>query len=130
LGTIDPKTNERQDNGFKDYIEDRDSLVKEIVKKYDDMNAEENNRNTDISVGIIIVGAGIGVCAFVSAGICGAAAAIFVPAAITFFGMGATDETDRRNEQERIATLEAELADIEDQLSGKFEVAKSDLSNP
>ena len=80
LGDRDPVTKNREDNGFKQFILDRDKVVEDIQIKQDDIHAKEDQRDTKYAVSGLIIGGGLIVCFIFTGGACGIAIAIAAPA--------------------------------------------------
>ncbi|MCH8341526.1 MAG: hypothetical protein IIA51_08240 [Chloroflexi bacterium] len=127
LGTEDPASGSRAENGYKHFIEAREELKDNINGKQMEANRAQNSRMTShgVSIGIAVVGGLI--CGFLSLGTCFVA---FGLAAVGAWANGARSNGDKVSSQQELVTLQGQLDGIVSRIRGRFGQAMRDTATP
>jgi len=117
FGTIDPLTDNRRDDGFVHFIQERADKVEEIDDKASDVLAEQNNRISSHILAVAVAGIGGLTCTVLTGGACLVA---FAGAALAAWGKGVFHNGNRLTEEHRLELLQVDLDEINARLKGKF----------
>jgi hypothetical protein len=127
LGTEDPATGNRAENGYKHFIKAREDLKDDIDIKQEEANRDQNSRMTSHGVAIGIAVAGGLICGFLTLGTCFVA---FGVAAVGAWANGVRHNGDKISTQQELATLQGQLDEIDSRVQGRFGQAMRDTATP
>jgi hypothetical protein len=127
LGTEDPASGNRAENGYKHFIEAREELKDDLNDKQMEANRDQNSRMTSHGVAMGIAVAGGLICGFLSLGTCFVA---FGLAAVGAWANGARSNGDKVSSQQELVTLQGQLDGIDSRIQGRFGQAMRDTATP
>ena len=121
FGTIDPSTGERRENGYDQLIADRDTLIKDLDDLRLEISGEANSRDGSFLAAGIVIGGGLIVCIFLTAGLCTIAAPIAAPAGLAFAGVGVNNGIDHSNLLDKKDALVEDIDEQEGRITDRFD---------
>lgn len=128
FGTVDPITGERRDNGFDKKVEERESRKVELSDLNVALRGEERAFDKSVKFSAILLGVGLGICIFASAGLCTLATPILAAGAVAGMTFGVQISSDHATISDFIDAKKTEIETVENDL--RFDLSKPEPPLP